>query len=708
MKKIKLPGLILTAIIFMAASLSGGCTFREKADIYAKGFLNCIIQKDYKGAYERTYPYSAQSLKEEEFIKKYTDIFNDLKITSVKVEDGKSEQKDGSATYTYKAKYISEKYGEFNNTFTMLLRPYEDAMRVDWNPSLIFPDMDFGDTIGVSTLKGKRGEILTADSVPLAKNDFAETVFVNLTKSGEFASFGPALCEKLQLKPEDLQKKYDKAVQNKQDILIVNDYPKDHFDEAKIDELKSIPGVDIDTEKYTDLRYYPLKEAAAHIVGYTSVPDVKKAAELKNKGLDPAIPIGAEGLEKVYEDKLRGADGEAVTIKDERGAIKATLYKKEAVNGNDVVTTIDSRLQEKAYTQLALKLVPGQSGVAIVMNPETGEIQAAATYPSYNSNIFSFPIDNALWDEIKKYQSLYPLVTQGRYPPGSAIKPFTAAAALEEGKVTQDTAFPYPNEISNNVWRPSLENWDSDRGIKRFDDKAGSPLKLDNSLIHSDNIYFAWAALQLGKDKLVEYLKKYTLEQEIPFDLPLAVSNIFNKDSTIGTMKLAEMGYGQGQILVTPLQLAAMYTAFCDNGDMMKPMLVKKLMKENGLKYEAVEENQPSVMAEGVIQPGTIQTLLPLMERVVNEGTATGVKIPDVRIAGKTGTAQKGEDKSKEISWFAGFWVEQKEKRLVLVMVDVKEGEGSNLKQPIAKVLLTPDLDDANTNTTPSNTPKSN
>ena len=621
----------------------------------------------------------------------------------------RSGENDDTAvyTYTYTAKYISEQYGEFKNTFTMTLRPYEDMLKVDWKPELIFPGMDFGDTISITKLKGKRGEIITADSVPLAKNDFAQTVFVNLPIAGEFSAFGPALCEKLQLKQEDLQKKFDNAAKNKDDILLVNDYPKDHFSEAEIAALKQIPGVDVDKEKYTDLRYYPLRDAASHIVGYVSAPDAKKAEVLKKAGLDPATPVGNEGLEKAYEEKLKATDGEAVYIRDEKGIIKSTIYKKEAVNGYDVITTIDSKLQEKAYTLLATMLVQGQSGVAVVMNPETGEIQAAATYPSYDSNIFQFPIADEVYKEIQNNESLYPRATLGRYPPGSVIKPFTIAAALEEGKVTPESTFPHENEIVNDEWKPTMEGWDSAKGIKRIDNSAGSPLKLRNAFIHSDNIYFAWAALQLGKDKLVEYLKNYTMEQEISFELPLAESQISNKDTNIYTRLLAEMGYGQGEILVTPLQMTAMYTAFCTNGDIMKPMLVKKLMKENRLKYEAVEEIQPSVMAKGVIRQSTIDTLLPLMEGVINEGTATSVKIPDVRIAGKTGTAQKGDDKSKEISWFAGFWIGQPVKRLVLVMVDVKEKEGGPLKLPIAKELLTPPPADQQ-NTGGNNTPAAN
>jgi penicillin-binding protein len=151
-----------------------------------------------------------------------------------------------------------------------------------------------------------------------------------------------------------------------------------------------------------------------------------------------------------------------------------------------------------------------------------------------------------------------------------------------------------------------------------------------------------------------------------------------------------------------------MYSAFCNNGDMIKPTLVKKLMRQDGIKYETVEEVQPSVLAKSVFKQSTLDILLPLLEEVVKspEGTGHPVNMQGVRIAGKTGTAELGQDKSREISWFAGFWLDQTEKRLVIVMVDVPEGEGKLSKFDIAKALLTPAPQENNPaeNTSPANT----
>ncbi len=697
MKKIK-KTVSLLVVLALLTPLFAGCGAHLNAAVYAQGFLNCIKNKDFKGAYERTYPYASQTLAQKDFIKKYTDIFDALKITGVQISDEKSKKDDGGDVYayTYTAKYISEKYGEFKNSFAMTLRPDKDTLKVDWSPALIFPDMDFGDTVSISTLKGKRGEIFTADSALLAKDDYAQTVTVDLTVADDFAKIGPKLCDKLKLKQEDIQKKYDAAVKNKDDRMIVKSYPKDTFDEAGILSLRKITGVDVDESRYSPLRYYPLKEAAAHIVGYTAAPDEKEAKALKEAGRDPADKIGQDGLEKAYEEQLRATDGEAVYIRDERNVIKATLYKKEPVNGCDLLLSIDSELQETAYYMLASELKYGQSGVAIVMNPQTGAIEAAVSYPSYDDNLFSFPIDKATMDNFNKEENKQPLfsrLTQGLYPPGSVIKPFTATAALEANAIKPSDVFPYESEIVDNYWKPSNEAWGYPK-IKRKTN-PGSPLKLENAFVWSDNIYFAWLAMLLDKDKLSEYLQKFTLGQEIAFDLPLKKSNIINEGAEFNRKLLADMGYGQGQLLVTPIQMAAMYTAFANNGDMMKPMLVQKLMRESGIQYDTVEEKQSSVLAKSVVGQSALSTLLPLMEEVVEKGTGTGVKISGVRIAGKTGTAQVGDSNSREISWFAGFWMDQKEKRLVLVMVDVPESEGS-VKFAIAKALLKPAQNEQN------------
>jgi penicillin-binding protein len=704
MKNIKKTVSLLMVFVLLVP-LFAGCGAHLDVSVYAKGFLSCIKKKDFKGAYERTYPYATQTLAEKDFIKKYQDIFDALKITGITISDEKAQENEKDSTiytYTYTAKYISEKFGEFKNKFTMTLRADEDTLKVDWSPALIFPDMDFGDTVSVSTLKGERGEIFSSDNELLAKNDYAQTVAVDLTIAKKFEDFAQKLCDQLKLKKEDVKKKYDAAVKNKDDMLVVKSYPKENFDDADIVKLEKITGVLVDEKQYTPLRFYPLRDAAAHILGYTSAPDEKQAKVLKAAGYDPATNIGKDGLEKAYEEKLRATDGEAVYIRDERNVIKSTLYKKEPVNGCDLILSIDSGLQEKAYFMLASELKKGQKGAAIVMDPQTGAVQAAVSFPSYDNNLFEFPVSKEVYAEIQKNEALNPLITMGLYPPGSVIKPFTAAAALEANAIKPSDVFPYENEIVDNYWKPTNEAWSYPK-IKRKTN-AGSPLKLENAFIWSDNIYFAYLALLLGKDTLSDYFQKYTLGQPLDFDLPVAKSNIINENQDFNRKFVADMGYGQGQLLVTPLQMAAMFTTFANNGDMMKPMLVTALKREDGFQYDTVEEKKSGVLAKSVVKQSTLSTLLPLMEEVIEKGTGTGAKISGVRIAGKTGTAEIGGNKSREISWFAGFWMGSKEKRLVLVMVDVPEGEGS-VKFTIAKELLQPDTVQNNTGNTNTGKP---
>jgi len=702
MMKQKKKKFFVLAMMMLISVIPSGCIFKMDAAVYAKGFLNCISGKDYKGAYERTYPYAAQSLKEEDFIKKYKDIFDALQIRSITYTEGTSSETETGYAYTYQAKYVSETYGDFTQTYTMDLRPYEDTLKINWNPSLIFPDMDFGDTVSIQTLKGKRGEIFSADGEVLAKNDYADTVIVDLTKAKDFEAFGPKLSEELSLKPkeiEELKKDYDKAVKNKQDILVVKSYPKDTFDDKAIADLAKITGVSVDKKKHAPLRYYTLKDAVSHIVGYTSAPDEKEAESFKAAGIDPATLIGQTGLELAYDEQMRGRDGEAVYIKDEYGRIKTTLYREEAQNGLDLRLTVDSKLQEKAYRLLAENLKQGQSGVAVVLNADTGFVEAAACWPSFDNNLFSFPIDDAAYKKMftdkEANNPLFPRITQGLYPPGSSLKPFTIAPSLEEGVVNASTAFPEESRIKKNKWLPGpdFEPWTYPK-ITRVSD-SGSPLQLSNALIHSDNIYFAWAALKLGQEKMLAYLQKYSLGTSMPFDLPLAKSNIVNESSDYDKKLLADTGYGQGEVLVTPMQLAGMYTAFAENGDMKQPVLVQALKRENGNDYDVSEEVAPKTYKSGVFKQSTLDTLLPYMERVVTEGTGKGARVSGLKIGGKTGTAEIGGDKSREISWVAGFWMEKYdssvmkgESRLVLVMVDGPAEEGGPAKLAIARELL--------------------
>ena len=152
-----------------------------------------------------------------------------------------------------------------------------------------------------------------------------------------------------------------------------------------------------------------------------------------------------------------------------------------------------------------------------------------------------------------------------------------------------------------------------------MDDSAGTPLKLHNALVSSDNIYFAFTALQLGEDSFMQYMKRIGMEEAVSFDLPLKVANLVKSTSKIDRWLLATMGYGQGELLVTPIQLASMYTAFANGtGDMLEPILVQKLCQSNELEYNTISEREKTVWIDDGISGKSLATLLPMLHDVID------------------------------------------------------------------------------------------
>ena len=168
----------------------------------------------------------------------------------------------------------------------------------------------------------------------------------------------------------------------------------------------------------------------------------------------------------------------------------------------------------------------------------------------------------------------------------------------------------------DNKWRPDEEGWYWDP-ITRVH-KSGTPLKLENALVHSDNIYFAFAAMETGEEKFIDYLKKIGMEESVPFDLPVKSANLVTRE--LDRRLIADMGYGQGELLLTPLQVASMYTAFAnETGDMLQPILVEKLCQTDGLEYNVTQEFNKTVWKENAVSDASVDILLPMLKRSCNE-----------------------------------------------------------------------------------------
>lgn len=361
-----------------------------------------------------------------------------------------------------------------------------------------------------------------------------------------------------------------------------------------------------------------------------------------------------------------------ILIVDQDGKTKQTLAKANVKNGQDITLTIDITLQEKLYKQFK-----EEKSCSVLMNYRTGEILALVSTPTFNSNDFTMKMTTERWNRLAndKAQPLYNRYKQ-TWAPGSSIKPIIAAIAMTTGDLD-------PNE---NFGRSGTK-WQKDAGWGDFFittlKEYGDEVNLRNALINSDNIYFAKVALKVGTKKMEEQLKKIGFGENL--DLAQSVTNsTYGEDDKITSEgQLANTGYGQGKVLVNPIHMASIYSAFLNEGNMIKPYLIKQ------------DNKQVEYLKQGIFSQEAVNTMKENLIQIVEDqnGTAHGVKIQGKTIGGKTGTAEvkdsKDDENGTEIGWFNGFLEDENNPLLIVSMIeDVKGKGGSHYLLPKVKTIF--------------------
>ncbi len=637
---------------------------------FAEDYFTRLCKKDFAGTYEFLWKYGS-SIEEEEYVKDWQHMVDALGITSISVKQKNISTENNVHFLNYTLTYKTKKAGTIENVCKVRMVE-SNGFFLEYSPSMLLGGYEQGDKISIVPLPGKRGEIFTSDHQLIASNDYAETVYINVSKDIDIAKTISSLSEILPLSDKEAvacKKRYDAAVQNSYATAVVKAYGKDSISSSFAEKITAVSGVGIDTDSMTSQRYYPYGNIFCHITGYTASPTEAELTALKEKGFENATQIGKAGLEKAYDEILQGKDGYRVQISSADGQYKSTVCEKAPVNGQDLILSINSKTQQKAYYLLASNVKKQQTGVAIVMNAKTGFVEAMVSTPSYDPNLFTAGISDKDYQALISKDSKQPLVsraTTGLYPPGSLFKPFTIAPSLEKGIVTRNTVFPYT--VKNNQWVPPGETW-TWPPITRNEEPDG-PLNLDMAMKHSDNIYFSWAALKLGEENFLAYMQEIGIGETIPFDIETAKSNLLNKPENMNRKMLSDMSFGQGEILVTPIQMAAMYTAFQNNGDILAPKMVTSINQTEGDQYKVIKKTDTETYKSGVMSTKTINTLIPALKDVVESGTARSIQISGLTLAAKTGTALKGKDNSERTSWVAAWWQGMKDSRLTLVLID--------------------------------------
>lgn len=708
---------LLTALIAFIMLFACGCDAKQGStgESAITEYLEFIRTGDYGAAWDmlsaasrnETEATKSTSITRAEFIKKYEGIFTALEVTSIEYEGVTAEGGEILCLGTYTATYRSDYTGDLTNDFRITARREGGEWTIEWTPALIFPDMEWGDTVRVARLSASRGEIL-ADGERLAATVGATTVYASPSAITDRALFTTQVSRLLGVTEDSVTKALSKEYD---DVAVLAEFYSDELSASLEEQLLAIDGVGIDYGNFSENREYPYGSTLAHLIGYVGVVPNESEEALKetldklNEGRTEAdglytsdSRIGRVGLELQYEQELRGRDGEMVYIRTAEGTNRQTLYKREAEDGYDLELTIDTKLQQKLERTMELVLFGDTTaGAVIVINPKTGAVEAMCSYPSYDLNLFTRGISGTDYASLLN-DAAKPLInrtTQGLYPPGSTMKVFTASAALDLSVLDESYVFD-ESQIKEDYWQPTEYGEWIWTPIKRthINYPISGKLNMRKAFIHSDNIYFANCALMTGWEPFMEYMDNLGFTEAIDFDIGVASPQLYNEGTEQTYKLLADSGYGQGEILITPLQLACLFASLENGGDVPTPYVVEGVYKEEGIKYDLVTQHPDAPWRTDVISDAAIATITPMLEDVVDpelNGTGRKLRVKSCTVAAKTGTAEIGNDKSREISWFAGFrtGVSEEDERLVLVMLEIPADEDyTSLKFDIAREML--------------------
>lgn len=661
MKKI-----ITSTLCILLLVLLSSCNKEPSPENRFSEYIKLWNKQKFAEMYEYLSDDAKKSITKENFVNRYTKIYKDLEIKNLDVQFTQSDEaekpKDDSISlpFSVSMETIAGPI-KFEQTAKLMKEERDDSSNwfINWNTGFIFPELKEKDKISIVTNPPVRGEIHDRNGDPMALNGAAFEIGIVPEKMGDQkdAAIGQ-LAQILQIAPERIQKALSASwVQPNYFVPIAK---ISESETVTLERLYSIPGVD---KKNTGARVYPFKEAAAHLIGYTGPITADELEKLESQGYTASDTIGKRGLEQVLDKKLKGESGIKILIKKADGK-QSVLAEKPVKNGENVTLTIEATLQEQIFAQLA-----GEAGASAALDPITGETLALVSSPSFDPNKMAIGISDAEWKALEANPQA-PLLNRFKstYAPGSVIKPVTAAIGLSAGTLTPEQTI----DVKGLTWSKD-KSWGK-YVITRVKD-PGTPVNLEKALLYSDNIYFAQVSLGLGKDKFIEGLKQFGFEEKIPYLYPLEVSKTGNMDSEI---QIADSGYGQGQIEVSVLHMAATYTPFLNNGNLIKPILTMNDQKSQVWKESLVSQEHAMAISNDLLQ---------VVESP--QGTAHSGKINGMQIAGKTGTAElklKLDEKGAELGWFVAYRTGAGSPNLLIAMMieNVQERGGSRI--PVDKV----------------------
>lgn len=508
----------------------------------------------------------------------------------------------------------------------------------------------------------KRGTIYDATGKTiLAVSSTVETITVTPTtiKKEDREKIATALSNIFSLDYENILKKVSKRSSIE---TIIKKVDKEKADELRVwmQNNNITTGINIDEDTK---RYYPFNNLASQVIGFCGSD---------NQGLD--------GIEALYDKILKGSTGKITKLRDARGGdINDTSEEYvKAVNGDDLILTIDSTIQgiaEKYLKEACIDNKCTDGGNIIVMNPKNGDILALAGYPNYNLNEPYSPNTDELksvWDTLSQEDKTKNMQAMWRnkavsdtYEPGSTFKLVTASASLEEKIAQVDKAGEFCCTGGIEVAGVRMKCW-------RYYRPHGSE-SLRQALMNSCNPVFIGLGQKLGVHTYYSYLEKFGFLRKTGIDLPGEAGSIFLKEEKVGPVELGTIAFGQ-RFEVTPIQMVTMVSTIANGGTYIQPRVVKATIDGKTGERKEVEV----IKKDRVISEETAQNVLSMMESVVADGTGRNSQVKGYRIGGKTGTSEDGVNTGKYVTSFIGVAPISDPSVAVLITLYNPTGEGGH------------------------------
>lgn len=608
-------------------------------------YFELLKKKDYKQMYQMLNQKTVYTPTQKYFVEKYKEFYEEIDAKNIQIKI--LDEQDNVIEYLI---YIDTLAGRITYRNKVGVKDEQ----IQFNKNLIMDGYTDGCKIKITTYNPeKRGRILDRNGKVLAEDRKGYSVGLVKGKLNGENDYGQ-IAQYLETDVETLQKKMSASWINDDSFVPIKTVSEATKNDLINKNILGINGVKIST---VSIRTYPYDKVASHIVGYVQNVNAEDLKKHINEGYNSTSVIGRSGIEAAYEEKLRGITSGKIDLVDKNDkVIKELCHKEVKMSPQDITLTIDIDLQQSFYNEYQ-----NDKSASVALNPKTGEVLALVSTPSYSNNDFVLGLSTDKWNALNN-DTNQPLMSRYKqtYTPGSSMKPITAAIGLETKTIDPDKDL------------GAKDKWQKDSSWGNYyvtTLHAPSPNNLKNAITYSDNVYFARSALNIGKDNLFKYYKNLKIGEKIPFELALNKSQYINKNQKISNQLIADSGYGQGQILMNPVQLASIYSAFVNNGSIYQPHMV---------------QGQTKTWIKNVFSKETTKTIKEdLINAIADEnGTGHAIYHDNVVLAGKTGTAEIKQSQSDttgtELGWFTVMTPDEKQPILMTTVVeDVKNRGGS-------------------------------